>query len=214
MKKINYFIALIILATISFGFVQNYKKPKWVSLFDGKTLEGWKVGENASSFKVEDGAIVVNGPRAHLFYDGPVGNHNFKNFEFKAQVMTTPGSNSGMYIHTQYQEGGWPSKGYEIQVNNSHTDWRRTASLYAIQDVKDVFVEDNVWYTEEIIVQGKHIITKINGKTIVDYTELDNVERSKDMADRKLSSGTFALQGHDPKSKVYYKDIMVKQLPD
>jgi len=101
-------------------------------------------------------------------------------------------------------------KGYEIQVNNSHTDWKRTGSLYDIQDVKEVYVQDNVWYTEQIIVQGKHIITKINDKVVVDYIEPEQVDRK----DRKLSSGTFALQAHDPKSKVYFKNIMVKQLPD
>lgn len=186
----------------------------WIKIFDGKTLTGWRVNENPETFKVENGAIVVNGPRAHLFYDGPVQNHNFKNFEFKAQVMTTPGSNSGMYIHTEYQDRGWPAKGYEIQVNNSHTDWKRTGSLYNIQDVREVVVPDNQWYTEHIIVQGKRIIIKVNDKTLVDYTEPDNVERPRDMIGRVLSSGTVALQGHDPKSKVYFKDIMVKPLPN
>ncbi|MEI7585401.1 DUF1080 domain-containing protein [Runella sp.] len=213
MKKSYYLSPLLMLLTVCMSFVQGGKKEKWISLFDGKSLDGWKVGENASSFKVENGTIVVNGDRAHLFYDGKVGEHNFKNFEFKAQVMTTPGSNSGMYFHTKYQEGGWPSKGYEVQVNNSHTDWRRTGSLYGIQDVKDVFVEDNVWYTEQIIVQGKHITIKINDKTVVDYIEPDEVG-NKPGEGRKISSGTFALQGHDPKSKVFYKDIMVKPLAD
>lgn len=213
MKKSYYVSFLLVLLTVCMSFVQGGKKEKWISLFDGKSLDGWKVGENASSFKLENGTIVVNGPRAHLFYDGKVGEHNFKNFEFKAQVMTTPGSNSGIYFHTQYQEGGWPSKGYEVQVNNSHTDWRRTGSLYGIQDVKDVFVEDNVWYTEQIIVQGKHITIKINDKTVVDYIEPDEVG-NKPNEGRKISSGTFALQGHDPKSKVFYKDIMVKPLAD
>lgn len=209
MKKTLSMAILAVLLTVSMGFLA--KKPKWVSLFDGKTLNGWKVGENASSFKVEDGAIVVNGPVGHLFYDGKVCNHDFKNFEFKAQVMTTPCSNSGLYFHTAYQEKSWPSKGFEVQVNNSHTDWKRTASLYNIQDIKETFVADNVWYTETIIVQGKRIITKINDKVVVDYTEPDNIDKSKG---RKLSSGTFAIQAHDPKSKVYVKDIMVKILPD
>lgn len=186
----------------------------WIRLFDGKTLNGWRASENPETFKVEDGTIVVNGPRAHLFYVGPVQNHNFKNFEFKTQVMTTPGSNSGIYIHTEYQEKGWPEKGYEIQVNNSHTDWKRTGSLYNIQDVKEVVVPDNQWYTEHIIVQGKRIIIKVNDKTLVDYTEPDNVQRPRDMAGRVLSSGTVALQGHDPQSKVFFKDIMIKPLPD
>jgi hypothetical protein len=156
---------------------------------------------------------VANGETAHLFYDGDVQSHNFKNFEFKADVMTTPGSNSGIYFHTTYQESGWPAKGYEVQVNNSHTDWRRTGGLYAIDDVKEVFVKDNEWFTEYIKVEGKRVIIKLNDKTVVDYTEPENVERPKGMEGRVLSSGTFALQGHDPKSKVYFKNIMVKPLP-
>lgn len=184
----------------------------WRSLFDGKTLNGWKVGENAGTFSVENGTIIAHGNTAHLFYEGDVANHNFRNFDLKAHVMTEPGSNSGIYFHTQYQEGGWPEKGYEVQVNNSHTDWRRTGSLYAVQDVKEVYVKDNEWYWEEVIVRGKHVVIKINDRVVVDYTEPENVQRPDDMKGRVISSGTFALQGHDPRSKVYFKDIMVKEL--
>lgn len=212
MKKALYFGTLMLLMAVSVSFAQKKKKDGWITIFDGKSMDGWKVGENASTFSLENGTLKVAGPRAHIFYDGKVGEHNFKNFEFKAQVMTTPGSNSGIYFHTQYQEGGWPSKGYEVQVNNSHTDWRRTGSLYGVQDVKDVFVDDNVWYTEHIIVQGKHITIKINDKTVVDYVEPEEVATKVKDGGRKVSSGTFALQGHDPKSIVYYKDIMVKPL--
>jgi Domain of Unknown Function (DUF1080) len=184
----------------------------WVSLFDGKTLDGWKASENPSTFTVADGAIVVAGERSHLYYVGPVNNHVFTNFEWKADVMTTPGSNSGMYFHTEFQEGGWPSKGYEVQVNNSHTDWRRTGGLYAIMDVKEPPAKDGAWFTQHITVTGKRVVIKVNGKVTADYTEPDNVERPADMAGRKLGSGTFALQGHDPKSRVLYKNIMVKVL--
>ena len=193
--------------------IKTAHAQEWVSLFDG-TMNNWKVGDNAATFRVDSGMIIVNGNVAHLFYDGPVGNHNFKNFEFKAEVKTMPHANSGIYFHTQFQQGGWPSKGYEVQVNNSHTDWRRSGSLYGIQDVKETYVGDNEWYTEYIKVEGKHVTVKINDKVVVDYTEPDNVERPKGSEDRKLSSGTFALQGHDPGSKVYYRNIMVKILPD
>ena len=101
-----------------------------------------------------------------------------------------------------------------MQVNNTHTDWRKTGSLYSIQDVKEIPAKDNEWFTEQITVQGKNVTIQVNDKVLVEYTEPDNVERPKDMAGRMISSGTFALQGHDPKSKVYYKDIMVKVLPD
>src|SRR3990170_1683558 len=143
----------------------------WVSLFDGKTLDGWKASENASTFTVADGAIVVAGERSHLYYVGPVNNHVFTNFEWKADVMTTPGSNSGMYFHTEFQEGGWPSKGYEVQVNNSHTDWRRTGGLYAVMDVKEPPAKDGAWFTQHITVTGKRVVIKVNGKVTADYTE-------------------------------------------
>jgi len=214
MQKIVAFIILSLglLALTAFSFKES--KNDWISLFDGKSLNNWKVGDNSGTFKVENGMIVVNGNVAHLFYDGDVNQHSFKNFEFKADVMTTPGSNSGIYFHTAYQQGGWPSKGYEVQVNNSHTDWRRTGSLYGIEDVKEVYVKDNEWYTEQITVQGKRVVIKINDKIVVDYTEPENVQREEGNEMRILSNGTFALQGHDPKSKVYYKNIMVKILPD
>jgi len=209
MKRILYFACMLLMLTNA-GYAQKAKKG-WYSLFDGKSFDGWKVGDNASTFSIENGTIAVNGPVAHLFYVGPVNNHDFKNFEFKTQVMTTPGSNSGIYFHTEFQQGSWPNKGYEVQVNNSHTDWRRTGSLYGIQDVKDTLVKDNVWYTEHIIVKDKHVTIKINDKTVVEYDE--PAELPKGREGRRISSGTFALQGHDPKSKVYFKDIMVKPLP-
>ena len=203
----------LLLAMLSIAAVPAAQSDGWVSLFDGKTLDGWKASENPSTFSVADGAIVVDGPRAHLYYVGPVNNHVFTNFEWKADVMTTPGSNSGMYFHTEYQDSGWPAKGYEVQVNNSHTDWRRTGGLYAIVDVKEPPAKDNEWFTQHIIVNGKQVTIKVNGTVTAEYTEPANPERPADMAGRTLGSGTFALQGHDPESKVYFKNIMVKVLP-
>jgi hypothetical protein len=212
-QKIGAIVAGLALL-VAFSFTTKPKKG-WVSIFNGKNLDGWKAAENPGTFSVQDGAIVVFGPRAHLFYEGPVGNHDFKNFEFKAQVMTAPGANSGMFIHTEYQDTGWPNKGYEIQVNQTHTDWRKTGSVYAFQDVKDVFVKDNEWYTEHIIVQGKKVTVKVNDKVINEYTEPDDLsDRTGGNAGKHLSHGTVALQGHDPKSRVMYKDVMVKMLPD
>jgi hypothetical protein len=201
-----------ILVLFSFSPVQH--KRGWISLFDGQSLDGWKVGNNASSFSIENGAIAVNGNVAHLFYDGPVNDHSFKNFELKLDIMTTAGSNSGVYFHTQYQESSWPQKGYEVQVNNSHTDWRRSGSLWAIDDVKETYAKDNEWYTMYIKVKGKRITVKINDKKVVEYTEPENVQRDEGLKGRVLSAGTFALQGHDPKSKVYFKNIKVKVLKD
>lgn len=200
-------------STSAQGQAPKPDKDGFISLFDGKSLDGWRASDKPGTFSVENGAIVVHGPRSHLYYVGPVGNHNFKNFEWKADVMTTKGSNSGMYFHTEWQEVGWPAKGYEVQVNSTHTDTIRTSSLYNIKNVTDSPSKDDEWFTQTVIVQGKNVTIKVNGKVMVEYTEPDNVERPADMAGRKLSSGTFALQGHDPKSRVLFKNIMVKPLP-
>src|SRR5436305_4697288 len=159
MKK--HFITLNMLVLLLLSSALFSQTDNWISLFDGKSLDDWKVGNNASTFSVDSDMIKVNGNTAHLFYEGPVNNHNFKNFEFKAEVMTKPHSNSGIYFHTQFQDSSWPQIGYEVQVNNSHTDWRRTGSLYGIDDVKEVVVPDNVWFTEYIKVVGNRVIVKI-----------------------------------------------------
>ena len=201
--------ALFAALTLATGSLMAQEKDKdgFISLFDGKSIAGWKVNESPDSFSVKDGTIIAHGPRAHLFYVGEVKDHNFKNFHFKADVMTKTGANSGLYFHTKFQETGWPSMGYEVQVNQTHGDPKKTSGLYGVKDVFEAPVKDDEWYTQEIIVKGNQIITKVNGKTLVDYTQPKDVE-----GDRKLSSGTFAIQAHDPNSIVFFKNIKVKPL--
>ncbi|MEM9143728.1 MAG: DUF1080 domain-containing protein [Bacteroidota bacterium] len=211
MKVETYFPALLCFLLLSTTGLLG-QDSGWIPLFNGKDLSGWKVGENAETFSVVDGAIKVAGPRAHIFYTGPIEGHQFTNFEFKATVMTKPNSNSGIYFHTKYQEDGWPKYGYEVQVNNSQSDWKRTGSLYNIVNVKETYVDDDEWYTEYIKVEGKRVIVKINDIVVVDYTQPENPLRDGNKL-RVLNHGTFALQGHDPGSTVFYKEIMVRPLP-
>lgn len=214
MKKNVLFITVILLTLVGCSSTNKVQtKKSWISLFDGKTLDGWKASEKPGTFSVVDGAIKVEGPRSHLYYEGPVMSHDFKNFEFKATVMTKPGANSGVYFHTAYQEKGFPDKGFEVQVNNSHTDWKRTAGLYDIKDTKEVYVKDNVWFTLYIKVQGKHVITKINKTVVTDWTQPDGFVPPKGHPGRIIDHGTFALQGHNPESVIFFKNIMVRPLP-
>ncbi len=180
----------------------------FVPIFDG-TWNNWRVSENVAAWTITDGAFRANGDRSHLYYYGPLA--PFKDFELKVDVMSEPGSNGGIYIHTKYQDQGWPWGGYEIQVNNTHGDWRKTGSVYAVQDVKESAATDNKWWTQHIVVKGNNIKVYIDGKLVNDYTEEAGRQPGKDF-ERKLNSGTFALQAHDPKSVVYYKNIRVKKL--
>lgn len=212
-RFIDFLVLLLLVLGVS-GGAASKSTEGWIPLFDGKSLEGWKASENASTFSVRDGTIVVDGPRSHLFYVGPVEGHDFKNFEFQAEVLTKPGANSGIYFHTRYQEEGWPAVGYEVQVNNTHSDPRKTGGLYAIQDVYEAPARDDEWFAIYFRVQGKRVIVKVDGKQLVDYVEPENPERPESMTQRLLSSGTFALQGHDPESVIHYRNIMVRPLTE
>jgi hypothetical protein len=185
-------------------------EPGFKSLSDGKTFAGWKLAEESpDTWKVEDGSFVAHGARCHLFYVGD--EKPFKDFDLKVDVMTGPHSNGGIYFHTKYQPEGWPKAGFECQVNNTHSDWIKTASLYGLVNVAQSPAKDNEWWTQEIIVKGHSVTVLIDGKRIFEYNEPAGAEPGKDFA-RKLNEGTFALQGHDPGSVIHYKNIRVKRL--
>lgn len=179
------------------------------SLMDGKTFDGWKVTtDSPGTWTIKDGAFVAFGNRAHLFYVGD--EKPFKNFHLKVDVMTDPNSNGGIYFHTKYQAEGWPKGGFESQVNCTHGDWIKSGSLWGVANVGYTLTQDNKWWTQEIIVQGNSVTVLLDGKKCLQYVEPAGAQPGD--YERKLSEGTFALQGHDPKSTIRYKNIRVKRL--
>lgn len=200
----------LILSFASFSSAQMKNEKGFKTIFDGKSFKGWKMAdENQNSWSIQDGAIVAHGSRSHLYYVGD--DKPFVNFELKVDAMTEPVSNGGIYFHTEYQATSWPKKGFEVQVNQTHTDWKKTGSLYDVVNVKEQLVKDNEWYTYDIIVKGKHVTIKVNDKVAVDWEQPADRQAGAEFA-RMLDKGTFALQAHDPKSTVRYKNIRVKRL--
>jgi hypothetical protein len=182
----------------------------FVQIFDGKTFDGWKIGDTAAkAWRIEDGAFVAQGSRSHIYYVGD--EKPFKDFELKVDVMTEPGSNGGIYFHTKYQETGWPKAGFECQVNVSQADWIKTGSLYGLINMALTPAQDNKWWTQHIIVKGNKVTVKIDGKTVLEYNEPPGAQPGADF-ERKLNEGTFAFQAHDPKSVIRYKNVRVKRL--
>lgn len=204
-KRLSLLVVLSLICVVS---VYGQSESGWIQLWDGETFEGWKKSEeNQDTFSIVDGKIRAKGSRCHLFYVGEVKDHNFKNFQLKVDVMTKPNSNGGIFFHTEYKPVGWPSKGYEVQVNNTYErDPRKSGSLYNTNDVFKQYAQDNEWFTEHIIVVEDHVFIFIDDEMVVNFLEPEK--------NKKLSSGTFALQGHDPGSTVYYKNIRVRPLPD
>jgi hypothetical protein len=185
----------------------------FTSLFNGKDLTGWKASEHPETFSVQDGAIVTHGPRSHCFYIGNFQNHTFTDFELKVDVMTRPKANGGVYIETEYQETGWPGKGFEVQVNNTYPgDPLLTGSLYEVADNRSAVARDNEWFTEDILVQRDTITVKVDGKLVAHWTQPADWKGTKNFPGRRIGPGTIALQAHDPSSTVYYKNIRIKPL--
>lgn len=200
MKKSLITSLLVVLVQSVACYSDDAEDSGWIRLFNGRDLAGWRASENGD-FRVEDGAIVVRGKRAHLFTE-----KQFENFDFKCEVMTSPGSNSGIYLHTEYEET-WPSKGYEVQVNCTHGDPVKNGSLWGVVKAYEPNASDDEWFTMQITVQGKNIVTRVNGKIVVDYTELAGVTAS-----RRIDKGSIAFQAHDPKSVVRYRNVKVREL--
>ncbi len=216
---------------------QDKKDEGFVQLFNGKDLTGWKLhpepnkgaikeiikkekngkviayygkGKDDKEFplwRVEDGILIGSGPASHLFTE----RGDYENFIYRVEAMINDKGNSGQYFRTEFGPG-FP-KGYEAQINATHTDRIRSGSLYpagSLGKYRDkITVMDtaphkaNEWFTQEVIADGNHIIIKVNGKTTVDWKDLDNTYKK----------GHFALQGHDPGTVVKFRKIEVKEMP-
>lgn len=184
-------------------------KNGWYDLFDGKSLDDWKAAEDPKAFKVEDGLIVAGPSKlTHLYYNGPVQKAKFKDFELRAEVKTSPKGNSGIFFHTEYQAKGIPAKGFEFQINNTGNDKKyRTGAIYPTKPLDKVLVKDDEWFECHLSVRGSKVVLKVNGETTHDVELPVNAKSGL-----SLSSGTFAIQSHDPGSVVYFRRIRVKPL--
>jgi hypothetical protein len=195
-------------------------EEEWIPLFDGRTLRGWKAGEHKGSFRAAGGELVASGGRSHLYYTGRAGHASFKNFELKAEVMPRPGALSGIYFHTDYQAGGWPSKGFKVQINNTYAgegdyrERRKTGSLFGVRDVYKVLARDGEWSELRVLVRGKQVQVRLNGTLLVDYLEPDPPVADPDYPGRVLGRGTFALECHGAESNVSFRNLRLKPLAD
>lgn len=228
--KINRFTVLGLLVALAcglllmpeLGFAFKSEKPAedntltekeqadgWALIFNGKDLAGWQVSkENPESVYVEDGLLVTNGKRAHLFY-GEKGDAVLKDFELVADVKSVGKSNSGIFFHTKLQDKGWPSHGFEAQICNGFKDPRKTGSIYSFADIMDDSpAKDDVWIHYHLKVQGKNVKIWIDGELVQDWTQPEDWEPKT----KRLGSGTIALQAHDPVSKVLFKNMKLRDL--
>ena len=200
-----------------------YAEGEWKVLFNGKDLTGWRGTLGDGSFMVKEGVLRANAKTKkmdHLYYvgDKKEGFEFFKNFELQLYARSEANSNSGIYFHTDLKPKNSRNilkTGYEVQLNSTEKEKRKTGSLYAVVDLDTSTVDETKWFHVHIKVVDKHITVKMNDKQIIDYTEPPNPERIKNHEDKLIreEGGAIALQAHDPDSIFYFKDIRIKRLP-
>lgn len=195
----------------------------WIRLFNGTDLTGWTANNGPQSFSVVDGLLRVQAKgrtAAHLFFTGGEKTEvePIKNFELVAVARSEPNSNGGIFFHTDMSVRNAQkhlANGYEVQLNSSKKEKRKTGSLYAVVDLATSPVDETQWFTIRIVVNDAHIAVFVNEQQVIDYTEPPNPIRPPNRAGRLLrkTGGAIALQAHDKKSVWHFKDIRMKRLP-
>lgn len=198
---------------------------EWTELFDGESTAGWKPNADRGAYRVEDGVLRLQAThlsnRGHLFYVGDDEELDFFiNFELEVVTRGEPNSNSGIFFHTDRETRDKVlhlANGYEVQLNSTVKERRKTGSLYDVIDLAEQLIDDTEWFTVRVRVEGKRIQVWLNDIQTIDYTEPANVvaERSEKRKGRVLreEGGAIALQAHDEDSIFYFKSLRIRRLP-
>ncbi|MFL5340031.1 MAG: family 16 glycoside hydrolase [Gemmataceae bacterium] len=204
------------------------KDGGFVPLFNGRDLKGWKThSDQPGQWQVKNGVLTGRGERSHLYSE----RGDYQDFHLRAEVRINDGGNSGLFFRSGFgpdfdvlrllssrppnsetdRKIGLPL-GYEADIKLDN-EFSRTGSVWSLpplpiepvhKAVKESLVTPGTWFTFEVIAQGNHIVTKVNGKTALDWVDEQNSH----------TKGHFALQVSHPKTIVEFRKIEVRELPD
>ncbi|MCD6597291.1 MAG: DUF1080 domain-containing protein [Bacteroidales bacterium] len=212
MKKLFSFIQLAVIFT---GFLwltsftefstNNNSENEWVSLFNGKDLDGWKIHGTELWF-VNDGNLVCeSGPDKEYGYLAT--DKKFKDFELKLEFLQDANGNSGVFFRSSLD--GTKIAGWQVEVAPPGHDTGGIYESYGrgwlvkIPDEKEDILKMGEWNKLKIRVVGENVQTWLNGEKMVDFN------------DEKIGEaiGVIALQIHSGGGiKVSWRNILIKEL--
>jgi hypothetical protein len=196
MKKALTIIIILFLAGYS---VTCNAQGRWISLFNGKDLNGWVVHGKAQ-WSVHDGILTGEGGMGHIYT-----NVSCTNFEAKGTFRVSENGNSGFYFRSNPpadNPDAFP-RGYEAQICNSqdaYTGWLWKPGK-PTGKATELLTKDGEWFTYRIKAVGSHIEFWINDKPVMTYD------------DSEYTTGHFAIQGHNPGMKIEAKELYYRELP-
>jgi hypothetical protein len=193
------------------GVTPKEAKQGFVSLFDGKTLNGWQ--GDLKGYPVEDGVIVCRGGNVFTAKE-------YANFILRFEFKLPPAGNNGVGIRTPMQ-GICAYVGMEIQIlDDGHPNYKDLhpyqahGSIYGVVPAKRGFLKPTgQWNHEEIVADGPHIKVTLNGTVITDadISKIDKTIDGQPHPGLHNAKGYIGWAGHgDP---VAFRNVRIKELP-
>ena len=204
------------LATLTLSLLAS--EPGFVSLFDGKTLNGWTLlGKTGDGYIVKDGTIVLpRGGGGNLFTE-----KEFSDFILRFEFKLSDGSNNGLAFRAPVQARSVHIEGNEIQIIDNNSErykdiikpWQVHGSLYHVFPAKTGYLKKTgEWNEQEVTAQGRQLKVILNGHSILDVN-LDDVkdpEILKEHTGLKRTSGHLGFLGHN--EPIEFRNIRIKEL--
>jgi hypothetical protein len=187
-------------------------------LFDGKTLNGWKLmGGHGPGYAAQDGKIVLpRGGGGNLLYE-----KEFTDFILRFEFKLEDGSNNGLAIRAPMSDADMAYQGIELQILDNGAEryknilqpWQRHGSLYNVFPAKDGALKPvGEWNQQEVRVIGRKVMVILNGTTILDVNmdDVKDPETLKKHPGLQRKSGHIGFLGHN--EPVEFRNIRIKEL--
>ena len=210
-------LTIALLLTIATALTAAHHEEGFTQIFDGKSLNGWKlIGKTGQGYLVEDGKLVCP-PKGggNLFHEKEYSDFVLR-FEFKLE----DGSNNGLAIRAPMQESSLAYEGMELQIIDNTSErykdiqpWQKHGSLYHVFPAKTGYLKPRgEWNQEEVTVKGRTVKVVLNGHTILDVN-MDKVKDPEIVAKHpglKRKSGHIGFLGHN--EPIAFQNIRIKEL--
>ena len=230
MKNLKKELSLLLALFLCYGISNTAMAQKWVSLFDGKTIDKWHAYNKEgvpSQWQVEDGAIVLTAGGAGDL----VTNDEYEDFELELEWKIAEGGNSGIMFHVvedkKYNAPYYTGPEVQVLDNERHPDAKQgkngnrvAGSLYDMLPPSDpsAYKPAGQWNKVRLVIKDGKATHYMNGKKIVEYPT-SGPEWDKMVADSKFATweafgkspkGKIAIQDHG--DKVWYRNIRIREL--
>lgn len=191
---------------------QTHGRP----LFNGKDLGGWQWVDH-DSFRVEDGVIHTLGRKGILVYTRrKLGNETLR----VVYKMSNSQGNSGIFIRIPEvppTESYAINHGIEVQIDDNDNDWHCSGVLYSMtKALARPSKPAGEWNTMDITMDGLRTIVRLNGVLVTDYDGVSfvppKVKSYEPDRGPRPETGYIALQNHDERAMLYFREISVAPL--